>query len=82
MNILPDEHYEELKFSLEFLKIFKDATLTETKQFGFHWSICPYTSEPVEDVPDTCICTSADLKIDRIAKLMNLYENIVKIKNK
>jgi hypothetical protein len=75
-DILLEEHSIELKQHFQFLRKFKDSILKLTTEYGYHWSICPYTSEIIQDVPDTCECVTADNVMLRIAKLMKLYERI------
>lgn len=76
-DIILEEHYEELKQHLDFLKQFKDSTLVCNSYKQYHWDICPYTSDLNDSLPDTCPCASADLIMNRVTKLINLYRRII-----
>jgi len=78
-DILLEEHYEELREHLKFLKLFKNSTQIETKNYGYHWDICPYTSEEATSLPETCPCCSTEKYMIACSRLMNLYK---RIKNK
>jgi len=75
-DVLLEEHLEELEHHLQFLLQFKTSTQIKTKNYDFHWSICPYTSSDVESLPETCPCITAENKMLRIVKLIKLYEKI------
>lgn len=75
-SILLEEHLHEMKFHLEFLKLFKDSSQVLTTLGEFHWTICPYTNEEIETVPDTCCCSSAEKTMARVVKLINLYKRL------
>lgn len=75
-NILMEEHYAELKRHFDFLLQFKNSTQIETADYGFHWTVCPYTSNSCDSYPDTCPCIVAEIKMCRIVKIMKLYNKM------
>lgn len=75
-HILLEEHYHELVEHFNFLLQFKNSTQIEIKDYGFHWTICPYASNSSDSFPETCPCSTAETIMIRIVKLMKLYDRI------